>query len=71
MLPSNAKWIKDRAVSIDPKKGVVHTKNGDEIQYEYVVIAVGLKNDYDKVCVFLFKPLLLIINIGFEPTLCL
>ncbi|KAL0893348.1 hypothetical protein ABMA27_014938 [Loxostege sticticalis] len=49
VLPSNAKWIKDRAVSIDPKKGVVHTKNGDEIQYEYVVIAVGLKNDYDKV----------------------
>ncbi|XP_028162583.1 sulfide:quinone oxidoreductase, mitochondrial-like [Ostrinia furnacalis] len=49
VLPSNAKWIKDRAVSIDPQKGVVQTKGGDEIQYEYVVIAVGLQNDYDKV----------------------
>ncbi|KAM3959224.1 sulfide quinone oxidoreductase [Aphomia sociella] len=49
VLPTNAKWIRDAAECIDPEKGFVKTKEGHVINYEYIVIAVGLKNDYSKV----------------------
>ncbi|KAL4702568.1 hypothetical protein ACJJTC_003067 [Scirpophaga incertulas] len=49
VLPSTAKWIKDYALSIDPSQNIVKTTEGDEIQYEYLVIGVGLQNNYDKV----------------------
>ncbi|VVC86561.1 unnamed protein product [Leptidea sinapis] len=49
VLPSNAVWIQDSAKSIKPSQNVVITSRGDEISYEYAVIAAGLKNDYDKI----------------------
>lgn len=49
VLPSRAKWVKDYAASIDPHKNSVKTREGHEIQYEYIIIAVGLQNDYCKV----------------------
>ncbi|XP_059051520.1 uncharacterized protein LOC131846275 [Achroia grisella] len=49
VLPTNAKWIKDSADCIDPEKGFVTTREGHVINYEYIVIAVGLQNDYAKV----------------------
>ncbi|CAG9785929.1 unnamed protein product [Diatraea saccharalis] len=49
VLPSNAKWLKDAAVSIKPKSNSVMTKEGHEIQYEYLVVCAGLQNDYAKV----------------------
>ncbi|CAG4975585.1 unnamed protein product [Colias eurytheme] len=49
VLPSNATWLQDSAEHIDPDKCVVKTAKGDEIKYEYVVIAAGLKYDYDRV----------------------
>lgn len=49
LLPSKAIWLKDVAESIDPRSMSVKTKKGDTINYEYIVIAVGLKNDYNKV----------------------
>lgn len=49
VLPSAAKWIQDSAESIDPEKNVVKTASGDTINYEYLVVAVGVVNDYGKV----------------------
>ncbi|CAK1596477.1 unnamed protein product [Parnassius mnemosyne] len=49
VLPSAATWIQDAAESIDAEKCSVKTVKGDVINYEYIVIAVGLKNDYCKV----------------------
>ncbi|XP_068631972.1 uncharacterized protein Sqor [Battus philenor] len=49
VLPSAATWIQDSAKSIDAEKCRVTTSRGDVINYEYIVIAVGLKNDYSKV----------------------
>ncbi|XP_041978426.1 sulfide:quinone oxidoreductase, mitochondrial isoform X1 [Aricia agestis] len=49
VLPAAAKWIKHAAHSIDPVKNTVTTVEGDTISYEYLIIAVGLVNDYSKV----------------------
>lgn len=49
VLPSRAKWIKDAAAQFDPKNNVVVTENGDKIEYEYMIVAVGLVLHYDKV----------------------
>lgn len=49
VLPTSAKWLQDYAESIDPKNNVVKTANGGSIDYEYLIVAVGLINDYEKV----------------------
>ncbi|RVE49543.1 hypothetical protein evm_005771 [Chilo suppressalis] len=49
VLPTKAKWLKDAAVSIEPKSNLVKTREGHEIQYEYLVVCAGLQNDYGKV----------------------
>ncbi|KAF9823283.1 hypothetical protein SFRURICE_019092, partial [Spodoptera frugiperda] len=49
VLPHNITWIHDRAEGFCPSENLVVTWNGDKIYYEYMVIAVGIRNDYDKV----------------------
>lgn len=49
VIPKNTKWIKDEAVIIDPKSNSVTTKKGDTITYEFLLVAVGLKLNYNKV----------------------
>lgn len=49
VLPKEATWIKDEAVEILPKENIVKTKKGDTITYDYLLIAVGLKPNFDKV----------------------
>lgn len=49
VLPENCTWIQDEAVEYDPKKNTVLTKNRHTIQYDYLLIAVGLELRYDKV----------------------
>ena len=49
VLPKQAKWLKTKAVSFDPENNKVVTENGDEINYEYLVIAMGLSLDYGQV----------------------
>ncbi|KAJ8728366.1 hypothetical protein PYW08_016751 [Mythimna loreyi] len=49
VLPKGAKWIRDSADKLLPDKNKVTTKEGHEINYEYLIIAVGLENDYKKV----------------------
>jgi eukaryotic sulfide quinone oxidoreductase len=49
VLPSQARWVKDEVSKFEPKSNTVLTKNGDTIEYKYLLVAVGLKLDYHKV----------------------
>jgi eukaryotic sulfide quinone oxidoreductase len=42
-------WVKDKADKFDPKNNKVTTKNGDVIEYDYMVVAAGLQLNYDKI----------------------
>lgn len=45
VIPKNADWIQDRAISIDPENKFVTTESERKITYEYLVVAPGLKLD--------------------------
>lgn len=49
VLPQNCTWIKDEAIEYNPKQNTVHTKTGHSIEYDYLLVAVGLELRYDKV----------------------
>ncbi|CAG9834385.1 unnamed protein product [Diabrotica balteata] len=49
VLPTNCTWVKDKAVEFDPDKNSVRTQNGHVIEYDYIIIAVGLELRYDLV----------------------
>lgn len=49
VLPANAKWIQDEAVQLNPAANEVITKQGHKITYDFLVIAVGMQLNYDKV----------------------
>lgn len=48
-LPSGVKWIKDKAVEFDPDNNKVKTAGGQEISYDFMVIAAGLVLDYGRI----------------------
>ncbi|KAK3774589.1 hypothetical protein RRG08_035019 [Elysia crispata] len=49
VLPSSIDWIQDKAVTFDPDKNSLELSSGDKILYDYLVVAMGIQLDYDKV----------------------
>ncbi|KAG0717914.1 Sulfide:quinone oxidoreductase, mitochondrial [Chionoecetes opilio] len=49
VLPSKADWIKQRAVTFDPHNNKVITEEGEEVNYEYLVVATGLQLNYHQI----------------------
>ena len=49
MLPKGAEWIKQSVVSFDPDNNKLTTSEGDEISYEFLVVAMGLQLNYHEV----------------------
>ena len=49
VLPKNADWIKSKVVSFDPDQSKLSTSEGDDISYEYLVIAMGMQLRYEDV----------------------
>ena len=49
VLPKKADWIKQRVVTFDPHKNKVITQDGQEISYEFLVVALGIQLNYDQV----------------------
>ncbi|XP_022913234.1 sulfide:quinone oxidoreductase, mitochondrial-like [Onthophagus taurus] len=49
VLPKNVIWIQDEVTEFLPDKNAVVTCKGDEIEYDILVIAVGLKLCFDKI----------------------
>jgi sulfide:quinone oxidoreductase len=48
-VPSGVKLIKDKAVEFDPENNKVKTAGGQEISYDFMIIAAGLVLDYKKI----------------------
>lgn len=43
LIPDGVEWIKDFADTFDPENNKVITKSGEELTYDYLVVAPGLK----------------------------
>ena len=62
VLPKNATWLKTKAVSFNPDQNKLTTEAGDEISYEFLVIAMGLSLDYGQVRILTIPTYLLRIS---------
>jgi len=49
VLPKKAVWIKDSVASFKPKENTVSLSSGENVQYEYLVVALGIKLEYNRV----------------------
>lgn len=48
VLPKNAKWIKDSVIGFDPENNQITTNNGDIVQYDTLIVALGLQINWDQ-----------------------
>ncbi|MDY6859425.1 MAG: FAD/NAD(P)-binding oxidoreductase [Pseudomonadota bacterium] len=48
-LPKGASWIEEPAAEIDPEAKIVTTASGQKVAYDYLIVATGLKLDYDQI----------------------
>jgi len=48
-IPSGTNWIKDSIIEFKPDENIVITKNGEKLDYDYLVVAAGLEIYWDKV----------------------
>lgn len=46
-IPSDVKWIKDEVKTFDPDNNKVVTRKGEEVKYDYLVVATGLQYHYE------------------------
>jgi NADH dehydrogenase FAD-containing subunit len=49
VLPKKAEWLKDRAICFKPNENKVCTEKGDTIEYDIMIIAIGLELYWNKV----------------------
>ncbi len=48
-IPDDVEWIKDEVMKFDSKNNSVTTRSGQEIKYDYMVVATGVVNRFDKI----------------------
>ncbi|XP_038076778.1 sulfide:quinone oxidoreductase, mitochondrial-like [Patiria miniata] len=48
VMPKACDWIKEKAVEFDPENNSVKTSGGKVVQYDYLVVAMGLQLNFDK-----------------------
>jgi sulfide:quinone oxidoreductase len=46
-IPDDVKWIKDEVATFDPDNNKVITRSGEEVPYDYLVVATGLAYHYE------------------------
>jgi sulfide:quinone oxidoreductase len=49
LIPRDATWIKDAVASFCPEENYVTTQSGKRIDYDYLIVATGLKLDWKKI----------------------
>ncbi|MFJ8114023.1 FAD-dependent oxidoreductase, partial [Streptomyces sp. NPDC096132] len=49
VIPDGVRWIRRRALAVDPEARTVTLTGGDELTYEYLVMAPGLQLDWNGV----------------------
>ena len=54
VLPKKAQWLNDNVTTFLPDENKVETSNGYTVQYEIMIIAMGLQLNWDKVDLFIF-----------------
>ena len=45
-IPAGATWVKDRIKAFDPENNTVKVENGEDITYDYLVVALGIQIDW-------------------------
>jgi NADPH-dependent 2,4-dienoyl-CoA reductase/sulfur reductase-like enzyme len=48
IFPKSAKWVHKSAKTIDPDHNTVTLCDGSKLEYDYLVVAAGLENDWTK-----------------------
>ena len=48
-IPDDVKWIKDEVASFDPDNNKVTTRGGEQVAYDYMVVATGIVTHYDAI----------------------
>ena len=49
VMPKGCEWVKDKAVAFDPENNSVKTAGGKVLQYNYLVVAMGIQLHFDQV----------------------
>lgn len=49
LIPSKAKWIQQSVKSLDPDIQKIELNNGEMVEYDYLVLAPGMQNDWEKI----------------------
>lgn len=49
VIPAGVAWIKEQVLSVDPVAKTVSLSHGSTVSYEYLVVATGLKFNWDKI----------------------
>lgn len=49
VLPQNAKWLQESVMSFEPEQNQIILSNGDTVQYEIMIVAMGLQLHWEKV----------------------
>lgn len=49
VIPSGVQWIQDRVAELNPDMNCIRTDTGKEISYKYLIIALGIQLDYEKI----------------------
>ncbi|MGE0486576.1 MAG: FAD/NAD(P)-binding oxidoreductase [Gammaproteobacteria bacterium] len=49
LVPDNVNWINKAAAEFAPEENCLSTIDGDRIDYDYLIVAAGLKLDWDKI----------------------
>jgi len=48
-IPDDVEWIKDEVAKFDAQNNSVTTRSGKEVTYDYMVVATGIINRFDKI----------------------
>ncbi|CAL1271672.1 unnamed protein product [Larinioides sclopetarius] len=49
VIPKGVNWVKDKVIAFDPSSNAVHTEKNGKIQYDYLIVALGIKLAYEKI----------------------
>lgn len=49
VIPDGVRWIRDAATGVDPESQRVHLASGEEVEYDWLVMAPGIQLDWNKI----------------------
>ena len=52
LIPKGVDWLRSKAKTFDPDNNKLTLDNGETIKYEYLIVATGIRIDFDEVNIF-------------------